>query len=341
MKTPNKAKKPSKKPSTEKKPRGPKKDTALPKKPLSTEELVKLKQLFCVLESSVKEFDPFTTEEFSFILEKVFSQIALQVPKQTTKPLFEEYFYEPPKNKKSKNYSGFTENKKRFDILCNKEDLQQNELIKQRFQIYHKHIPTNQNCTKLLSHLSKVHKTPPKLRLSRKELLKDAISLNSTEAPQKHQVHSQAVLCEVLNTDPPLQTQPTNQEKLILLRGITKHLGNWHKIRKEFKESPKEIEELQQWWRRLKGEMWHEVGLIRKKGYAYHPIKWIRAVVKKLEAGLRNQLPAIIDATQTEKRYDILSVMAEAEKQTNGFEGNSSLPFSGSSCFKPFMITEQ
>lgn len=293
----------------------------------------------------IKEVDPFTTEDIEIALSQVAEQTGGKISRRECQELFHEFILEPQKQKKSKNHLEFTESKKRFDLVWNLEDTEQNKLTESRFQAYNDHLPRNPDTIKILNFLSALHSNPPRSRHDRREMILKARELAKTPVQQfkPNSRLKQEILPEILNLDPPKEEFIGIQDKLTLLRGIQKHLGDWDKICKEFKDRPLSLDVLKQTWRRLKACMREEVKEIKKKSPQYHYIKWIRAAIKKLENQIgkkmktHNSVEPIVDATQRIKRIDILNLMAEADNNAiKGFKDNLSLPFSTSSSFKMF-----
>jgi len=306
----------------------PKKTNQKAKSKKNPEELQKLKNFYLVLETLTKEADPFTTET----LENTLQKVSKWHPDSQT--LFQEFMGEPQKVPKRNSYAGFAESKRKFDLLCDKEDTQQTQLASERFRIYHSHLEVAESTWSALNLLGKAR--IKRTREERRHLILEAMQIPKVQ--KQTDCNNSEVLREVLALDPPRETLSL-AEKLKLLRGVSKHLGDWDKILKEFKNTPKDLEILKHAWRCLKGTMRQEVCSIKQRAPSYHCIKWLRAAVKKLETQLgkrKVKLPALIDATQPQRRLDILSLMVEAENLKQGIQGDSNLPFSSTSCFKPF-----
>mmetsp|Transcript_22068 Transcript_22068/g.21774 ORF Transcript_22068/g.21774 Transcript_22068/m.21774 type:complete len:324 (-) Transcript_22068:33-1004(-) len=291
------------------------------------------------MEVLIKSVDPFTTEDIEIALSQVSEQTGGQISKNECKELFQEFILDPHKHKKK-----FAESKKRFDLVWNREDIEQEELANSRFQIYNTYTPVSQSTLDILDFLKEVQANSSLNHFSRREIIKRAQELSKSPMPQFPSYRSVAkqIVPEIVALDPPIDDELGNQDKITLLRAIQKHLGDWDKILKEFKDKPPALSLLKQTWRRLKATMREEVREIQKKWPQYHYIKWIRAAVRKLEQHdgkkLKNRPPPIIDATQSEKRLDILNMMADAdENPPKGFQGTSDeISFSRSSSFKKF-----
>jgi hypothetical protein len=118
-------------------------------------------------------------------------------------------------------------------------------------------------------------------------------------------------------------------------------MGDWEKIGKEFKDKPVPGDLLKKIWRCLKVTMKEEVIDIRKKAPQYHYFKWLRAAVRKFEQnkGKKNKQKTFtsINPKPKEQRFDILSIMAEAENiKCSGIESSTHLNITSSSSFKVY-----
>eukprot|EP00358_Blepharisma_japonicum_P003106 CAMPEP_0202945236 /NCGR_PEP_ID=MMETSP1395-20130829/6209_1 /ASSEMBLY_ACC=CAM_ASM_000871 /TAXON_ID=5961 /ORGANISM="Blepharisma japonicum, Strain Stock R1072" /LENGTH=345 /DNA_ID=CAMNT_0049645001 /DNA_START=124 /DNA_END=1161 /DNA_ORIENTATION=- len=310
------------------------------KKQATSEELEKLKHFYTFIRVLIKEVDPFTTEDIEIALSQVSEKTGGKISKDECKELFHEFILDPQKQKKK-----FTESKKRFDLVWNLEDTEQNSLAESRFQAYHDHLPKSQDTVEILNFLSTIHSNPPLSSLERRRILNKARELSATPIPtfKTNSRLKQEILPEILNLIPPAEDHLGIQDKLTLLRGIQKHLGDWEKISREFKDRALSLDVIKHTWRRLKATMREEVKEIKKRLPQYHYIKWIRAAIRKLEAqlgkrALKSPQPSpIVDATQRVKKIDILNLMADADNNMyEGFQDNSILALSSSSSFKKF-----
>lgn len=254
--------------------------------------------------------------------------------------LYREYVQEPQKQKKSNSNSEFAECKKRFDLVMNKEDPEQDTLMTQRFDIYNKAIPVNNDVQKMLGFLENLN--VPKNAIERKRIQRQALMLKERSSDDSKSIRPEKkIAAKILEIDPPPSGSLCTQEKLALLRALAKHMGDWEKIGKEFKDKPVPGDLLKKIWRCLKVTMKEEVTDIRKKAPQYHYIKWLRAAVRKLEQNngkKHKQKPfTSINPKPKEHRFDMLSVMAEAENaKCSGIESSTSLNITSSSSFKAY-----
>lgn len=295
------------------------------------------------MEVLIEGVDPFTTQDIEIALSQVSEQTGGQISKAECRDLFKEFILEPQKSKKSKNYKEFSESKKRFDLTWNREDIEQEDLIKSRFQIYNSYIPVSTHTTEILQFLSQIKSIPSSSHRERRDIIQKARELSQAPVQQFQSLKtlSRQIGADVIKLNSSFETDLADSEKVILLRAIQKHMGDWDKILKEFKEKSPNLVTLKQTWRCLKATMREEVREIKKRWPQYHYIKWLRAAVRKLEQSngrrLKNKPPPIIDATQSEKRIDILDMMADADKNyPKCFQDNSGLLISTSSSFKKF-----
>ena len=255
---------------------------------------------------------------------------------------FKECIQDPKRNKKSKAYAEFTELKKKYELILNKEDPEQDRCDAQRLRTYLTYLPPSTHAVNALAFLSQLRKHRPLHRLDRRKTIQQAQRLlpleESAEKPSLRLIKKQ--LCTQLRS--PVD-ELTPQEKVTLLRSLPKHMNHWDKIVKEFKEKPPAVDQLKQAWRKLKGTMRLEVKELRKKQPQYNYVKWIRAAARRMEVqlGKSDSGAHVIDATHAPKRADVLSLMAQVEEsELAGIASTKDLPFSSGTCFKPFTRTQ-
>lgn len=254
--------------------------------------------------------------------------------------MYLEYILEPQKQKKSNPYIEFSECKKRYDLSVNREDPQQNDLLASRFEIYNSNIPVFPATTEIITFLSTVMKSPNDLQ--RRQVFLKALELkNKPQAEWVSDISLKQITSKIQEIDPPPMSYLSVLEKLILLKAMPKHLGDWEKIAKEYKDKPVPLELLKKIWRCLKVTMKEEVAEIRKKAPQYHYIKWLRAAVRKLEQNsgkkVKNKVVPSINPRPKEQRIDMLTIMAEAENaKCIGIQSNTSLNITSSSSFKAY-----
>lgn len=223
-------------------------------------------------------------------------------------------------------------------MIQNKEDPEQQILLSERFEIYNSIIPIANSTWDKIDFLNNLPQTS--IALERKKLLQESqkflksLPFISTQ-PSKHLTE------QILSKDQPLDNTLESSEKLLLFRSISKHLGDWEKIEKEFKEKPVPVEVLKKIWRCLKVTMKEEVAEIKKKAPQFHYIKWLRAAVRKLELSngkkVKNKQVSSLNLKPREKRLDMLAIMAEAENLKRlGIESSTFLNCTASSSFKVY-----
>ena len=284
--------------------------------------------------------DPFTLDSLEITLPQIkYKGSDLPVsPEQ--KDLYREYLLEPQKQKKSNSYAEFSECKKRFDLTANREDPQQNDLISSRFEIYNSNISIPPATNEMISFLSSVH--GGSTAIQRREVFLKALQLKQRPQPDwSSDVSLKQITSKILEIDPPPAATLSTQEKLTMLRALPKHLGDWEKISKEYKDKPVPVDLLKKIWRCLKVTMKEEVMEIKKKNPQYHYLKWIRAAVRKLEQNSAKKsklkLSVSINPKPKEQRFDMLTIMAEAENaKCIGIESTTSLNITSSSSFKAY-----
>lgn len=222
----------------------------------------------------------------------------------------------------------------------NKEDPEQDSLLAQRFEIYNKAIPVNNDVQNMLEFLRDLPR--PKNAVERRNIQKQALELKIKDLAESKSISpDKKIAAKVLEIDPPPSEPLSIQEKLVLLRALAKHMGDWEKIGKEFKDKPVPGDLLKKIWRCLKVTMKEEVIDIRKKAPQYHYFKWLRAAVRKFEQnkGKKNKQKSFtsINPKPKEQRFDILSIMAEAENiKCSGIESSTHLNITSSSSFKVY-----
>lgn len=335
---PEEAKVPKKVSSTQR-PRASKKEDDQRRKQTSPEELLKLKRCHELISRLITQVDPFSSHS---IESSVFGNPSA-CSESESQGLFKEYLFDPQKHRKSNFYIEFVETKKRFDLVLNKEDPGQDIKAAERYRIYFASLPSTHFVQKALVFLSNVRERPPAQRQQRVQVLRESSTLRKGLAPVPT-IDLRSIKKSVLKDledSGPVEDPLSLQELLILLRSIPKHLGNWEKTQKEFKEHPPSIQRLKQEWHCLKAAMKQEVSTIRQKNPTYHFIKWVRAAARKVETQLgknNNKKPLhVIDATHRAKRVDILAVMSQADElDAQGMESSKELEISASSCFKKF-----
>ena len=186
--------------------------------------------------------------------------------------VFHEYITDPQKQKKSSLYLEFLECKKRYDLISNREDPEQNDLISSRFEIYNSKIPISPVTTEIFSFLGSLpfNASP----IQRRQVFQQALILKSKSQEMPCPDTSlRQITSEILEIDPPPLESLNTQEKLILLRAMPKYLGDWEKILREYKDKPISVELLKKIWRCIKVTMKEEVADIRKKTPQYHYFK--------------------------------------------------------------------
>jgi hypothetical protein len=315
------------------------------RKQATPEELEKMKRVHTFLEALNKTVDPFTTDDIVIALSQVSKLTNNQISEAECSDLFNEFIVAPPKHRKSMIQIEFIESKRRVDLVSIKDGSGEETLASKRFDIYHQHIPPCPTAERMLNFLQEIRDQPPKSRLERRAILKRAREFE--ECGSNHTSGCQAelserLLPEVMALDPPNHSSISTHDKLTLLKAINKHLGEWDKICREFKDRPVNPEVLKHHWRLLKATMRQEVAEIKRKYPQYHYIKWLRAAIRKLEhrVGRRThkiKAPPIIDATQAARRVDMLNVLAIADGDADhGIQGVSNFSFSAISSFKKY-----
>ncbi|OMJ88106.1 hypothetical protein SteCoe_10004 [Stentor coeruleus] len=305
------------------------------KKPITTEELEKIKKFNAFIDQIIQTIDPFTVDAFDIPVSNISTKPSDLCNNTEYTDLYREYVQEPQKQKKK-----FAECKKRFDLVMNKEDPEQDILMTQRFNIYNKVIPINNNVQKMLGFLENLN--VPDNALERKKVQIQALMFKEKSSDECKSLRPEKkIAAKILEIDPPPSGSLCTQEKLALLRALAKHMGDWEKISKEFKDKPVPGDLLRKIWRCLKVTMKEEVIDIRKKAPQYHYIKWLRAAVRKLEQnnGKKHKQKTFtsINPKPKEHRFDMLSVMAEAENtKCSGIESSTSLNITSSSSFKVY-----
>lgn len=225
-------------------------------------------------------------------------------------------------------------------MILNREDPEQDTLLSSRFEIYNSHIPIPALSSEIISFLSSVQLNPSSIE--RRQVFKEAIRLKSKDSSISNvDCPIKQIITQIFEFDPNPTDLVSTQEKLVLLRALPKHLGEWEKICKEFKDKPVPAELLKKVWRCLKVTMREEVAEIRKKVPQYHYFKWLRAAVRKLETntGRKTKHKSItsINPRPKEQRMDMLSVMVEAENaKFSGIQSSTSLNINSSSSFKVY-----
>ena len=284
--------------------------------------------------------DPFRLDSLEISFPQIKNKSSDLVASPDQRELYREYILEPQKQKKSNPYSEFSECKKRFDLTANREDPQQNDLISSRFDIYNSNISIPPATTEMIAFLSSVHGASTAIQ--RRQVFLEALQLKTRpQGGWSSDVSLKQITGKILDIDPPPTAALSTQEKLTLLRALPKHLGDWEKISKEYKDKPVSVELLKKIWRCLKVTMKEEVTEIKKKNPQYHYLKWIRAVVRKLEQNsakkTKPKLVVSINPRPKEQRFDMLTIMAEAENaKCNGIESTTSLNINSSSSFKAY-----
>ena len=225
-------------------------------------------------------------------------------------------------------------------MILNREDPEQDNLIASRFEIYNSNLPISPLTAEILSFLTAL--PPATSAIDRRQVLTKSTQLQNKEQkvlPLEASVKQ--ISSKVLAIDPPPSDLLSSQEKLILLRALPKHLGDWEKICREFKDRTIPADVLKKIWRCIKVTMKEEVADIRKKAPSYHYIKWLRAAVRKLELNSGKKIKiknsVNINPRPKEQRIDILTIMADAENaKCSGIQSNTSLNVNSSSSFKAY-----
>ena len=308
------------------------------KKPVTTEELEKIKRFDKLLDQILAQIDPFNLEGFEIADFKLKDRSNKKAQEIDCQDLFKEFILDPQKQKKSNSYSGFFECKKKFDLIQNKEDPEQQILLSERFDLYNSMIPITNSTKDKIEFLRNLPQTST--ALDRKKLFQESQKFQKSLPfpsiqPSKHLTE------QIFSKDQPPDNTLDSSEKLLLLRSISKHLGDWEKIEKEFKEKPVPVELLKKIWRCLKVTMKEEVAEIKKKAPQFHYIKWLRAAVRKLELGngkkVKNKQVSSLNMKPREQRLDMLAVMAETENSKSfGIESSTFLNCTASSSFKVY-----
>lgn len=244
---------------------------------------------------------------------------------------------EPSRLKKSKVHAEFIDCKKRFDLVWNKEDSNEDRLASQRFAVYSQAMPSK--ATHLLQFLAEVSPDSDRrmvLCQAHKLVAVDCEfepKLAEEEIPEKiaalEPIEAVAVMCKQL----------TASQKLTLFKALLKFSGDWERISREFKGVNFTPEQLKGAWRRLKLLMREEVRQIKSATSSFDFVRWLRMAIRKLEIQLgsrrqRSQLPQLIDTRKTAKRLDSLSMLATAEESsTQEMKGINEFAQSSSSSF--------
>jgi hypothetical protein len=332
-----------KKVSLSARPRSYPKEEDVKKRPVTSEDLEKMKSLDYLLESIILQIDPFTissSDQLS-ISSSLSNYLSPQDP--LTQELIKEFILDPQKQKKSNSQSEFSECKKKFDLISNREDPDQNSLSASRFQLYSSSIPLSSSVQEKIDFLKSIPQASSSL--SRKQVLRSALNFKSDSGSLTPTTSSKSLIDQVLKEDPSPSLSLSNNEKLVLLRSISKFMCDWEKIEKEFKDKPVSVDQLKKIWRCLKVSMKEEVAELKKKVPNFHYIKWLRAAVKKLDSNHgkknKNKVVGCSSLKPREQRIDMLSIMAEAEDSKRfGIESSSFLNFTASSSFKAFGTDE-
>lgn len=307
------------------------------KKPVTTEELDKIKRFDKLLDQILAKIDPFTVDSLDLSAFK-FKDANKKGEELDYQELAKEFIFEPQKQKKSKSYSEFSECKKKFDLILNKEDPEQQTLLSDRFECYNSIIPIPNSTWDKINFLRNLPQTS--LALERKRLLQESqkFSKGVLNSPSQS---NKALSERILLNDPSPNTTFDSPEKLLLIRSIAKHLGDWEKIEKEFKDKSVPVDVLKKIWRCLKVTMKEEVAEIKKKAPQFHYIKWLRAAIRKLELGngkkVKNKQLGSLNLKPKEQRLDMLTIMAEAESfKRFGIESSTFLNATATSSFKVY-----
>lgn len=331
-----------KKVSLASRPRQYNKEEEAKKKPVTCEELEKIQNLDYLLESVLREIDPFAIPTFEAMEgpNSVTPYLILHVPAdQYTQELVKEFILDPQKQKNSNFQLEFSECKKRFDLVSNREDPEQDSLTSSRFSLYNSVIPVSPGIHDKVQFLKSTHSFS--LAHSRNQVLQSAIRFKPHLGFACASASANSIVDIILEEDSAPSIELQSNEKLVLLRSIMKYMGDWEKIEKEFKDKPVPSELLKKIWRCLKITMKEEVTELKKKVPNFNYIKWLRAAVKKLDSNtgkkIKNKVVSSFNFKPREQRIDILSVMADAEDlQKFGIESSTFLNFNSSSSFKVY-----
>ena len=335
-----------KKVSLASKPRQCSKEEEGKKKPVTCEDLEKMRNLDYLLESMLRQIDPFAIPTFESLAgqSSVTPYLMLLVPQdQSTQELMKEFILDPQKQKKSNCQSEFSECKKKFDLVSNREDPEQDSETSSRFELYNSVIPLSSAAHEKIQFLKSIQTVSQ--AHSRKQVLRSAVHFKSDAGFASPSASYKSLVDMILEADPAPNVELQSNEKLVLFRSIMKYMGDWEKIEKEFKEKPVPVDQLKKIWRCLKVSMKEEVGELKKKVPNFHYIKWLRAAVKKLDSSIgkkcKNKVVNSFNFKPREQRIDMLSIMADAEDQKKfGIESSTFLNFTASSSFKAYGTEE-
>jgi hypothetical protein len=304
---------------------------------VTTEELEKIKKFDVFIEKIIAKIDPFTVDP----LPLPFSQPSFPSPfPQESQDLYSEYITDPQKHKKSKLYPEFSECKKRFDLILNKEDAEQDLQLGSRFEVYSNAVSIPRAISQIVSFLEGVPGCTQ--AVERKKWLRQAEEIkNDDRGGHQVYINEPKIHAEISSFESPAGVALGVAEKLCLLRSLLKHLGDWDKVGKEFRDKPIPVETLKKIWRALKVTMQEEVSEIRKNAPTYHFVKWLRAAIRKLEINngkkTKNKTSVSINPKPKEQRFDMLSIMAEVENsKCIGIESTTSLHATATSSFKVY-----
>ena len=173
----------------------------------------------------INKIDPFTVDHLDIFSLQVFDSSPEKSVDKECLELFHEYITEPHKQKKSNLYTEFSECKKRFDMILNREDPEQNELLSTRFEIYNSNIPIPSVTSEIFSFLGSVQASTS--AIERRQVFQQAYKLKK-KAQEIYcpDVSLRQITSKILEIDPPPLGSLNTQEKLILLRAIPKYLGD-------------------------------------------------------------------------------------------------------------------
>lgn len=184
------------------------------KRQATQDELEKMKSLHTFMEALNRTVDPFTTEEIEIALSQVSGLTGGQLSEKDCQDLFHDYIIDPNKNK-SERYAEITESKKRYDLVWNKDDSEENGLASKRFELYNQCIPVSQSTRDILAFLKEVSSRPPSTSAERRRVLLHARELASSEPDSEVQLSADSLErlieavreVELLSTQPPPETR--------------------------------------------------------------------------------------------------------------------------------------
>lgn len=303
--------------------------------PVSTSELEKLKKLDLALDSLCDQIDPFNISPPQASNAKVWNKWLLGIFPES-KSLFQEYVIDPQKHRKSKKYSGFLECKQKSDLKLSKEDPEDIQHLGSRLDLYSENLPIPSNVNKMVSFLKDLPQVNSTAQRKSLILLSQKFS-EPNQRPANFTSTIKKLTSEILSKDLPAKDSLDPDDKLKLLKIMTKYPGDWEKVSKKFQSKSISPETLKQFWRCLKFSMNQESAEIQKKMPSFNFKDWLKSAKKKLEHEKVKKKVKIMNFKPKEERFDILSVMAEVENTNRiGIESETFLNISGKSAFKEY-----